>query len=62
MSLTVNDVRDEDSSTHFSVNVIPHTAEQTTLGAVETGRQLNVEIDVVARYLERMLATRSHSA
>jgi riboflavin synthase len=62
VSLTVNDVRDEDSSTHFSVNVIPHTADQTTLGTIETGRQLNVEIDVVARYLERMLATRSHSA
>jgi riboflavin synthase len=60
VSLTVNDVRDaEDGTTHFSVNIIPHTAEQTTLGAIQAGQQLNVEIDVLARYLERMLAARS---
>jgi riboflavin synthase len=62
VSLTVNDVRDaEDGSTHFSVNIIPHTAGHTTLGEVAAGRQLNVEIDVIARYLERMLANREHS-
>jgi len=61
VSLTVNDVRDaEDGSTHFSVNIIPHTAEHTTLGGVEAEQQLNVEIDVIARYLDRMLAARSH--
>lgn len=60
VSLTVNDVKDEADGTHFSVNVIPHTAEQTTLGAIVQGGQLNVEIDVLARYLERMLAARSH--
>jgi riboflavin synthase len=60
VSLTVNDVRDaEDGTTHFSVNVIPHTAGQTTLGDIAEGRLLNVEIDVLARYLERMLATRA---
>jgi riboflavin synthase len=60
VSLTVNDVRDaEDGTTHFSVNIIPHTAKQTTLGAIKAGQQLNVEIDVLARYLERMLAARS---
>jgi riboflavin synthase len=60
VSLTVNDVRDaEDGTTHFSVNIIPHTAAQTTLGAIKAGQQLNVEIDVLARYLERMLAARS---
>ncbi|MES2120090.1 MAG: riboflavin synthase [Pseudomonadota bacterium] len=60
VSLTVNKVSDaEDGSTHFSVNIIPHTAQHTTLGSVVTGRQLNVEIDVLARYLDRMLATRS---
>jgi len=59
VSLTVNDVRDaEDGSTHFSVNIIPHTANITTLGDIAAGRQLNVEIDVIARYLERMLAAR----
>ena len=60
MSLTVNDVREaEDGATHFSVNIIPHTAEQTTLGDIAAGRQLNVEIDVLARYLDRMLAARA---
>ena len=58
VSLTVNEVRDEGEATHFSVNVIPHTAAQTTLGEIAVGRQLNVEIDVLARYLERMLAAR----
>ena len=61
-SLTVNDVRDaEDGSTHFSINVIPHTAAQTTLGAIEPGRQLNVEIDVLARYIDRMIQVRAQS-
>ena len=60
VSLTVNDVRDaEDGSTHFSVNIIPHTAEVTTLSDVAQGRQFNVEIDVLARYIHRMLATRA---
>ena len=61
VSLTVNDVREaEDGSTHFSVNIIPHTAQETTFGNIEVGRQLNVEVDVLARYIERMLAARSH--
>jgi riboflavin synthase len=61
VSLTVNDVRDaEDGSTHFAVNIIPHTAAHTTLGALSQGQQLNVEIDVLARYLDRMLAARAH--
>lgn len=58
VSLTVNQVSDETDGTHFSVNVIPHTGEQTTLGALADGRELNVEIDVLARYLQRMVATR----
>jgi riboflavin synthase len=62
VSLTVNDVREaEDGSTHFSVNIIPHTAQITTFGDIAAGRQLNVEIDVIARYLERMIAARAHS-
>jgi riboflavin synthase len=61
VSLTVNEVRDaEDGSTHFAVNIIPHTASHTTLGELSQGRQLNVEVDVLARYLERMLAARAH--
>ena len=60
VSLTVNDVRDaEDGRTHFSVNVIPHTARETTLGEMAAGRQLNVEIDVLARYINRMMASRA---
>jgi riboflavin synthase len=60
VSLTVNDVRDaEDGSTQFSVNVIPHTAQVTTLGEIAVGRQLNVEVDVFARYIDRMLAARA---
>ena len=60
VSMTVNDVRDaDDGTTHFSVNLIPHTAEHTTLGELAEGRQLNVEVDVLARYIDRMLAARS---
>ncbi|MEO8454446.1 MAG: riboflavin synthase [Sphingomicrobium sp.] len=59
VSLTVNEVREaEDGSTHFSVNIIPHTAQQTTLRQLAAGQQLNVEIDVLARYIGRMLAAR----
>ena len=60
VSLTVNEVRDaEDGSTHFAVNIIPHTARATTLGEIAAGRQLNVEVDVLARYTDRMLAARA---
>lgn len=60
VSMTVNEVRDDDDGkTHFSVNVIPHTAKQTTLGDLVQGRQLNVEVDVLARYIDRMLEARS---
>jgi len=61
VSLTVNEVRDaEDGTTHFSVNIIPHTAHCTTLGEIQTGQQLNVEVDVLARYIDRMLDARAH--
>ncbi len=60
VSLTVNDVREaEDGTTHFSVNIIPHTAQHTTLGHLTQGGQLNVEVDVLARYIDRMLAART---
>jgi riboflavin synthase len=59
VSMTVNDVSDTKDGTLFSVNVIPHTAQQTTLGDLAPGRQLNVEVDVLARYIDRMLAARS---
>ena len=59
VSLTVNDVRDAGEATRFTVNIIPHTAQHTTFAEIQLGRQLNVEIDVLARYLDRMLAARS---
>ena len=60
VSMTVNEGRDADgNSTHFLVNVIPHTGQHTTLGELAAGRQLNVEVDVLSRYIDRMLAARS---
>ena len=59
VSLTVNEVQDQaDGSTHFSLNLIPHTQAVTTLGALEQGQAVNIEIDVLARYLQRMEAYR----
>jgi riboflavin synthase len=61
VSLTVNEVREvDDSNSDFAVNIIPHTAQHTTLGKLEPGQQLNVEVDVLARYIDRMLELRSH--
>jgi riboflavin synthase len=59
VSLTVNDVADQpDGTCHFSVNIIPHTAEVTTLGTLAKGDRVNLEIDVLARYLQRMQSLR----
>ena len=61
VSMTVNEVADGEVGTSaFTVNVIPHTAQHTTLGELAADRQLNVEVDVLARYIDRMLAARSH--
>ena len=55
VSLTVNTVTDQaDGTCHFTLNIIPHTAEMTTLGALAKDREINLEIDVLARYLKRM--------
>lgn len=51
VSLTVNDVE----ATRFGVNLIPHTLAVTTLGRLTSGARLNLEIDQVARYVERLL-------
>ena len=58
VSLTVNRVEDAGEATRFTVNLIPHTADHTTLGGIATGRKLNLEIDVLARYLKRMAEAR----
>jgi riboflavin synthase len=60
VSLTVNAVDDAGDSIVFAVNIIPHTAQHTTLGELRPGRQVNVEVDVLARYIGRMLAARAH--
>lgn len=50
VSLTVNDV----AGTKFGINLIPHTLEVTTLGSLKPGARLNLEIDLLARYVERL--------
>lgn len=54
VSLTVNEVSDGDDGTDFAINLIPHTQAVTTLGRLESGIRVNIEIDVLARYLQRM--------
>jgi riboflavin synthase len=55
VSLTVNRVEDLPHGCAFSINLIPHTLEHTTLGALAPGQPVNLEIDLIARYVERML-------
>ena len=54
VSLTVNGVEDDGETTRFWVNLIPHTQAVTTIGALAAGHAVNVEVDVLARYLQRM--------
>lgn len=54
ISLTVNSVADTAEGVEFGVNIIPHTAAVTTFDSLAIGRMLNIEIDVLARYLGRM--------
>ena len=62
VSLTVNDLKDEGGATDFSVNIIPHTAGHTTLGQLVPGRRVNLEIDVLARYLQRLEGARRRNS
>lgn len=57
-SLTVNSVEDLADAVRFTVNIIPHTADHTTLGGLTAGCAVNLEIDVLARYLQRMTQAR----
>lgn len=62
ISLTVNSIEDRpDGSVDFGLNIIPHTAAATTLDRLEDGRAFNLEIDVLARYLDRMQALRNRT-
>ncbi len=54
VSLTVNEV----SGGHFGVNIIPHTLACTGFGAAQPGQRLNLEIDMIARYVARLMAAR----
>jgi len=56
VSLTVNRVEDLDAGCQFSINLIPHTIQVTTLRHLRVGGQVNLEIDLIARYVERMLS------
>jgi riboflavin synthase len=57
VSLTINQVRDHASGCEIHINLIPHTVQHTALGELRAGSAVNLEIDTVARYVERMLAT-----
>ena len=54
VSLTVNTVEDGEGGVTFTINLIPHTAEVTTFANVSAGDTVNIEIDMMARYLHRM--------
>ena len=56
VSLTVNRVVDRPDASEFSINLIPHTLTHTTLGTLAAGARVNLEIDLIARYVERMLS------
>lgn len=56
VSLTVNSVFDESEYCRFSINLIPHTVSVTTLKHLSAGTKVNLEIDLIARYVERMLS------
>lgn len=55
VSLTINSVSDAADGCTISINLIPHTVENTALGQLQAGSPVNLEIDTVARYVERML-------
>jgi riboflavin synthase len=60
VSLTVNTVTDRPDGCEFSINLIPHTVEVTTLKLLAAGTKVNLEIDLIARYVERILSTSSN--
>jgi riboflavin synthase len=58
ISLTVNTVEDQNDSVYFSVNIVPHTLENTNLGSRSVGQCVHFEIDQIARYVDRILTVR----
>lgn len=59
VSLTVNKTRDSENACMLDINIIPHTLENTTLGNLQQGDLVNLEVDLIARYVARMLETHS---
>ncbi len=57
VSLTVNNVVDTKTGSEFEINLVPHTLRVTTLHSLHAGMRVNLEVDLIARYVERMLAT-----
>ena len=56
VSLTVNTIADLADGTQSSINLIAHTVQNTALGSLQAGSRVNLEIDLIARYVERMLS------
>ena len=59
VSLTVNKTEDSASNCIVDINIIPHTLENTTLGQLKQGDAVNLEVDLIARYVARMLETQA---
>lgn len=55
VSLTVNQTEDTPSACIVDINIIPHTLQNTTLGGLKQGDRVNLEVDLIARYVARML-------
>lgn len=62
VSLTTNWVKSAGGGTEFSINLIPHTVEVTTLRRLAAGARVNLEVDLIARYVERMIAVEQECA
>lgn len=59
VSLTVNFVEDQSDACIVSINIIPHTLQHTTLGSLQESSEVNLEVDLIARYLARMLEVKA---
>jgi len=59
VSLTVNQTEDTADACIVNINIIPHTLENTTLGGLLVGSAVNLEVDLIARYVARMMETQS---
>ena len=58
ISLTVNQTEDTHSACIVDINIIPHTLQNTTLGGLKQGDQVNLEVDLIARYVARMMSAK----